>query len=55
VNTVMNLQVPLIAGKFSSSCTIGKFEEGLSSMSESLEHSRVHVHQNVTNISVLAK
>jgi hypothetical protein len=25
VNTAMNLQVPLNAGKFSSSCTIGSF------------------------------
>jgi hypothetical protein len=32
VNTVMNLRVPSDAGKFLSSCTIGSFSRGLSSM-----------------------
>jgi hypothetical protein len=34
MNMVMNLQVPQNAGKFLSSCIVGRFQEGLSFMSE---------------------
>jgi hypothetical protein len=34
VNTVMNVRVPKNSEKFLSSCTIGSFQEGLSSISK---------------------
>jgi hypothetical protein len=34
VNTVMNLRVPIYAGKFMSGCTIAGSQEGLSSVSK---------------------
>jgi hypothetical protein len=34
VNTAMNIQVPLNAGKFLSSCTNGSGQEGVSSVSK---------------------